>query len=77
MKEERQKRGLCKNLRVKRGLGELQILGGDSVEKGEKPFRLINRDQVRKECRNILMDALYPKGEEKPFITTMYKGNKL
>ena len=55
---------------------ELQIFGGDSVEKVEKQLGLVNRDQTRK--KNIMVElVLYPKGEGKPFKTTMYQINKL
>ena len=57
-------------------MGELQIFGGDLVEKVENQSGLINRDQTRK--KNIMGErVLYPKGEGKLFKTTMYKINKL
>ena len=56
-------------------MGELQIFGGDSVEKVEKQLGLVNRDHTRK--KKMGERVLYPKGEGKPFKTTMYKINKL
>ena len=54
VKKGRHKEGLCKNPRVRRGLRELQIFEGDTVEKSEKWFWLMGRNQVKKEWLNIV-----------------------
>ena len=45
------------------------------MENGKEKLGLANRDQVRKE--NMMEHALYPKGEGKPFKTTIYTINNI
>lgn len=46
------------------------------MKEGEKPFGLVGRDHVQKECLNIVMErTLYPQGEGKPFKTSKPKNN--